>query len=144
MILKMYHLWFICIYRMMCSNWIYVFIRHLFIRVLPCTFTGYCLSLAKLIKIGFIWLCFLHVRTPEGLLWHTASVCDFLLSTQKDFCVRFRPIRPRINQWKKVCHSVCLSSSSSPIFFVLICCDCHQIRQVCSLVHNLEGNFLFF
>ena len=41
---------------------------------------------------------FLYVRTPEGVLWHTASVCDFLRSTQKNFWVRFRPLGPRINQ----------------------------------------------
>ena len=28
--------------------------------------------------------------------------------------------------------------------FALICSDRHQIRQVCSLVHNLEFFFIFF
>ena len=37
-----------------------------------------------------------------------------------------------------------LSSSSFPIFSVLICCDTHQIWQVGSLVHNLKDIFYFF
>ena len=35
-------------------------------------------------------------------------------------------------------------TSSSPIFYVLICSEHHQIWQVYSLVHNSEVFFLFF
>ena len=84
----------------------------------------------------------------------------------KKICVRFRATGPRLNQWRKslnVCKSVCLCvctsvslyvtmsvclsvchASSSPIFYVLICSDHHQIWQVCSLVHNLEDIFVIF
>ena len=71
----------------------------------------------------------------------------FFVWPKKKIWVRFRSLDQESTSEKtSVCLyvlSVCLSSSSSPIFSVLIWSDPHKIWRVCSWIHNLEVVFFF-
>ena len=90
-----------------------------------------------------IRLAFFICPSPLGCIMAHCFSLWFSSINVKNFLGVFQTYSNKNQPVKKSVY-ICLSSSSSPIFSVLICSDNHQILWVCCLVHNLEDFFLFY